>query len=186
MEKIPDSGTYKEFKRLTNLVNRRLREAHNNFCINFFQNLPTSKERWKFIKQKTRPNERIVKVDEIRLDSCKISREPKNCVNCLNRSFANLCLFKGSDISCKYPGELNIHEFTFRTVTRKELYSVIYSLDENNAAGPGEISIGLIKFCKLAIGIHLQFALNECIKEKIFPINMKLAYTTAIFKKVIK
>ena len=66
---------------------------------------------------------------------------------------------------------------------RKELYSVIDSLDDNKAAGPGEISIRLIKSCKLAIGVHLQFALNECIKEKVFPTKMKLAYVTPIFKK---
>ena len=68
-------------------------------------------------------------------------------------------------------------------MTRKELYSVIDSLDDNKAAGPGEFSIRLIKSCKLAIGIHLQFALNECIKENVFPTKMKLAYVTPIFKK---
>ena len=68
-------------------------------------------------------------------------------------------------------------------MTRKELYSVIDSLVDNKAAGPGEISIRPIKSCKLAIGVHLQFALNECIKEKIFPTKMKLAYVTTIFKK---
>ena len=36
--------------------------------------------------------------------------------------------------------------------------------------------------CKLAIGVQLQFALNECIKEKVFPTKMKLAYVTPIFK----
>ena len=122
MEKIPDSETYKEFKRLRNLVDRRLREAHNSFCINLFQKLPTSKEQWKFIKQKTSPNERIIKVDEIRLDSGENSRASKNIVNCLNRSFANLGVFKGLDIVFKYPDKFNIHQFTFRTVTRKELY----------------------------------------------------------------
>ena len=168
-KKIPESETYKKFKRLRNLVNRRLKEAHNNFCIHFFQKLPTSKEQWKFIKQKTSPNERIVKVDEIRLESGEISREPKNIVNCLNRSFANLGVFRGLYIACKYPDKPNISEFTFRNVTRKELHSVIDSLDDSKAAGPDEISIRLIKSCKLAIGVHLQFALNECIKEKIFP-----------------
>ena len=68
-------------------------------------------------------------------------------------------------------------------MTRKELYSVSDSLDDNKAAGPGEISIRLIKSCKLAIGIHLQFALNECIKENVFLTKMKLAYVTPIFKK---
>ena len=182
-KKIRDSETYREFKRLRNLVIRRLREAHNNFWINFFQKLPTSKEQWKFIKQKTSPSERIVKVDEIRLDIGEISREPKNIVNCLNRAFTNLGVFKGSDIACKYPDKLNIPEFAFKTVTRKELYSVIDSLDDNQAAGPIEISIRLIKSCKLATDVHLQLALNECIKEKVFPTKMKLAYLTPVFKK---
>ena len=106
-------------------------------------------------------------------------------VNCLNRSFANLGVFKGSDIGRKYPDKFNIPEVTFRFVTRKELSSAIDSLDDNKAAGPGEILIRLIKSCKLAIGIHLQFALNECIKEKIFPNKMTLAYVTPIFKEVI-
>ena len=111
--------------------------------MKFFQKLPKSKEQWKFIKQQISPSEKNVKVDEIKLESSEISREPKIIVNCLNRSFANLGVFKGSDIACKYSDKLNIPEFTFRTVTRKELYSVIESLDENKAAGPGEISIRL-------------------------------------------
>ena len=81
---------------------------------------------------------------------------------------------KGLDIACKYPDKLKIPAFTFRTVTGKELYSVIDSLDDNTAAGPGEISIRLIKSCKLALGVRLQFALKECIKEKNFPTKMKL------------
>ena len=68
-------------------------------------------------------------------------------------------------------------------MTRKELYSVTDSLDDNKAGGTGEISIRLIKSFKIAIGVHLQFVLNECIKEKIFSIKMKLAYVTPIFKK---
>ena len=68
-------------------------------------------------------------------------------------------------------------------MTRRELYSVIDSVIDNKAAGPGEISIRLIKSCKLAVGIHLLFALNECIKEKIFPTKMKLAYVIPVFKK---
>ena len=148
----------------------------------FLPKLPTGKEQWNFIKQKTSPSEKIVQLDEIKLDSGEISREPKNFFNCLNRSFANLGVSKNSDIACKYPDKLNIPEFTFRTVTRKELYSVIDSLDDNKEAGPGEISIRLIKSCKLAIRIHLQFALNECIKEKIFPSKMKLAYVTPTLK----
>ena len=68
-------------------------------------------------------------------------------------------------------------------MTRKGLYSIIDSLEDNKAAVPGKISIRLIKSSILAIGVHLQFALNECIKERILPTKIKLAYVTPIFKK---
>ena len=70
-------------------------------------------------------------------------------------------------------------------MTRREIYSVNDPLEDNKAAGPGEISIRPINSCKLAIGVHLHFALNECIKEKMFPTKMKLAHVTPIFKKAI-
>ena len=57
------------------------------------------------------------------------------------------------------------------------------SLDDNKAAGPGEISIRLIKSCNLFIAVHLQFALNECIKEKMSPTRIKLANVEPILKK---
>ena len=58
MEKTPDSETYKEFKRLRKLVNRRLSEAQINSCINFLQNPPTSKEQWKFFKKNISTSEK--------------------------------------------------------------------------------------------------------------------------------
>ena len=39
-----------------------------------------------------------------------------------------------------------------------------------------------MKSCKLAVCVHLQFALTECIREKIFPTKMKLAYVPPICK----
>ena len=39
---------------------------------------------------------------------------------------------------------------------------------------------------KLALGVHLQFALNECIIEKVFSTKMNLAYVSPNFKNVIK
>ena len=69
-------------------------------------------------------------------------------------------------------------------MNKKELYSVIESLDNNKAAGPGEISTRLIKSCNLAIGVHLQLNLNECKKEKILPTKKKLAYVTPVFIKM--
>ena len=68
-------------------------------------------------------------------------------------------------------------------MTRKELYSVDISLGDKKEAGPGEISIRLLKSYKFAIGVHLQFALKECIEEKIFQAKTKLIYITPNFEK---
>ena len=46
----------------------------------------------------------------------------------------------------------------------------------------GEITIRLINSCKLSKGVHLQFTINECLKEKSFPTKRKLAYVTPISK----
>ena len=49
-----------------------------------------------------------MKVARIRLDSGEMSKDLKNNVDCLNRSYASLEIFTGSDIACKYTGTLNI------------------------------------------------------------------------------
>ena len=43
MGKKFDSDTYKDFKQLRNLLIGKLRDAHNSFCINFFQKHAISK-----------------------------------------------------------------------------------------------------------------------------------------------
>ena len=35
----------------------------------------------------------------------------------------------------------------------------------------------------MAIGVHLQFTINECIKTNVFPSELKKAYVTPIYKK---
>ena len=130
-KKYSDSETYNYLKRVRNLFKRSIREAQYNICSNFCQKLPTRKEQWKTNKQKLSLSEKISKVDEIRLESSEISRDPKKIVNCLRGSFANLEVFKCSYIACNYTDKINIPNFTFRAVTRKELYSVIESPNKN-------------------------------------------------------
>ena len=40
-----------------------------------------------------------------------------------------------------------------------------------------------LKNCKLSIGTHLKFAINECINTNTFPDILKEAYETPIYKK---
>ena len=108
----------------------------------------------------------------------------KSIANCLNNCFDRLGLYKGKIIAPKLPS-LNFkgNESNFRPVTRRELYKVIDKLPTQKSAGPGYIPSWALKDCKLSIGTHLQFAINECINANTFPEILKEAYVTPIYKK---
>ena len=62
------------------------------------------------------------------------------------------------------------------------MYDVIDKLPNHKSAGPGYIPAWCIKCCKMSIGTHLQFVINECILQNIFPDALKKAYITPIYK----
>ena len=74
-------------------------------------------------------------------------------------------------------------EFCLRHITRKELFTVIDQLPQNKAASPGLFTTWSFKCSKKSIGTHLQFAINECISKNDFPVVLKKAYVTPIYKK---
>ena len=58
--------------------------------------------------------------------------------NCLNRSFQKLGFNNGQYVSAPNNSSIEVREnFCFRTVTLKELYDAIDSLDNNKFPGPG-------------------------------------------------
>ena len=71
----------------------------------------------------------------------------------------------------------------FRTVTQKELYAAIDSIDNNESPGPGIFNAWAIKAAKFAIGTHLQFVFDTCISQNIFPEYLKLAFICPVYKK---
>ena len=50
-KKNPSEQAHTIFKYQRNLVNRRLETAQNEFCKQFFKELPISKQQWSFIKK---------------------------------------------------------------------------------------------------------------------------------------
>ena len=75
-------------------------------------------------------------------------------------------------------------KFCVRTVTQKELYDAIDSLDNNNKSpGPGVFNAWAIKALKVASGTHVQFVFNTCNSHNIFPENLKLAFISPVNKK---
>ena len=127
-KKNPKSEIYNIYKSLRNSVNKKLKKAAGDYTKNFFQQLPTSREQWNFIKNRINSNSQIEKIDKLREDSHFVE-DDREIANVLNKCFARLGLYKGKDVapncsSLTFDGP----EFSIRPVTRKELYNVIDNL----------------------------------------------------------
>ena len=74
-------------------------------------------------------------------------------------------------------------EFSFRPITRKELFYVFDNLLKHKSPGPGSIPAWALKDSKLSIGFHLHFVVKECINKNTFPKILKTADVTPVYKK---
>ena len=95
-----------------------------------------------------------------------------------------LGLYKGKNVSpnhssLRYEGP----EFSFRPVTRKELFTVIDILPKHKLPGPHYIPAGALKDSKLSIGTDLQLVVNERFNKNMFPIILKTTNVTPVYKK---
>ena len=182
-KKNPKSEIYNIYKSLRNSVNRKLKKAADDYTKNFFQQLPTSREQWNFVKNRINSNSQIEKIDKLREDSHFVE-DDRELANVLNNCFARLGLYKGKDVapncsSLTFDGP----EFSCRPVTRKELFNVIDNLPKHKSPGVGYIPAWALKDSKLSIGTHLQFFVNECINKNTFPNILKTAHVTPVYKK---
>ena len=180
-----DVDTYDSYKRIRNHTKRLLRRASHNYSHKLFESLPDLKQRWKFIKTKIKHEDKNSESSRIRFKQ-DILKYKKDIVNTINICFTKLGLNEGETEKVELPDYgFDKTEFSFRHITRKELFTVIDQLPQNKAAGPGLLTTWCLKCSKLSIGTHLQFAINECISKNVFPDVLKKAYVTPIYKKVI-
>ena len=178
-----DLSIFTSYKIIRNSVNRQLKKSANEYSKNIFENITDSKQKWKFIKNKLQNGAKSQEINKIRANG-EIVETKKDIANTLNNCFAKLGLYKGENEDLALPNfTYQKTEFSFRPITRKELYDVIDKLPNHKSAGPGYIPAWCIKSCKMSIGTHLQFVINECILQNIFPDALKKAYITPIYKK---
>ena len=132
-KKNPKREIYNIYNSLRNSVNRKLKKAAYDYTKNFFQQLPTSREQWKFIKNRINSNSQIEKFDKLR-EGSHFFEDDRKIANFLNNCFARLGLYKGKDVSLNHFSlTFEGPEFSFRPVTRKELYNVIDNLPKHIA-----------------------------------------------------
>ena len=152
---------FDEFEKRRNLVNRKLRDAHHKYSVNFLKQYETSKQKWNFINKKLGNHKQGINVSEIEIDGAKTVDEKAIC-NAFNKSFAE----KG-----KYSGDfvpLNIHrldhcseKFNFRVLTLKEIYKTIDSLENSKSPSPGFVHVWALKAAKYAVVVIKEYTLTQ-------------------------
>ena len=79
------AGSFVSFKKYRNLVNRKLKEAQNQFSEEFFKKIETSNKKWKFIKKKIGKKKNSPNTTEID-ENGRITKDKKSICNTFNRA----------------------------------------------------------------------------------------------------
>ena len=148
-----------------------------------FESLPDLKQQWKFIKTKIKHEDKNSEISRIRFKQ-DILKDKKEIANTINICFSKLGLYEGKTEKVELPDyDFDKTEFSFRHITRKELFTVIDQLPQNKAAGPGLLTTWSFMCSKMSIGTHLQFAKNECISKNVFPDVLKKSICNSNLQK---
>ena len=89
-----DIDTYNSYKRIRNHTNRLLRRAIHNYSQKLFENLPNSKQQWKFIKTKIKHEDKNSEISRIRFKQ-DILEDKKEIANTINTCSSKLGLYEG-------------------------------------------------------------------------------------------
>ena len=147
--------SFLSFKKYRNLVNRKLKEAQNQFSEEFFNRSESSKEKWKFIKKKIGKKNNSSNITEIDENGRK-TKDKKPICNAFNRVFCEMGIYRGQIVPLNVEKiDRKFQEFNFRPFTLRDIYKVIDNLDNNKGPGPGYINAWALKSGKYALGTHL-------------------------------
>ena len=123
----------------------------------FFSSYQPQENNGNSSKTGSTPTVKTKKFDKLR-ECSHFVEDGRKIANILNNSFARLGLYKSKDISSNHSFlTFEGPEFTFRRVTRIELYNVIHNLPKHKSPGPGYIPEWALSDSKLSIGTHLHF-----------------------------
>ena len=164
-------------------MNRKLKKAADDYTKIFLQQLPTSGEQRKLIKNRINSNSQIEKIDKLR-EGSHFVEDDRKIANILNNCFARLGLYKGKDISPNHSSlTFEGPEFSFRPVTGKKLYNVIDNLPKHKSPRLGHLPAWALKDSNLSIRILLQSVVNGFINKNTFLNILKSAHVTTVYKK---
>ena len=110
--------------------------------------------------------------------------QDKKIANHLNYIFSNLGEFFGAKKLPNYNKSASESApFHFQHITVKQCFDIVRKIIVRKPLGPCTVPAWAIIDGQSVIVPHLTFVINTCLDEKIFPIELKKAHVTPLFKK---
>ena len=108
----------------------------------------------------------------------------KKIANHLNYIFSNLGEFFGAKKPPNYNKSASESaSFHFQHITVKQCFDIVRKINVRKPLGPCTVPAWAIIDGQSVIVPHLTFVINTCLDENIFPIELKKAHVTPLFKK---
>ena len=177
--------SFKQYKVARNKYNNFLKKSYECQQQEMYSELDTSRKRWKFINTIRNSFNQQIYIPEIRNSFGTIISDTLAITNLLNYRFSTLGVFKGPSIERLNSTEVNHGrpKFELRFFTEKEIFDVVKQLNSKKPLGPSKLPAWALKDAISALGPHITFLLNACLRANIFPDCLKKAHVIPLYKK---
>lgn len=174
-----------EYKRLRNLVTRRLREAKSRYFSEKLEENASSKSQWKVINTILNRGKQSQKIT-LKVNSIEVT-DATEVANHFNEYFSAVGLELARSVEpcshnfLEFLGDRIITNFTIEQITEAELINIIKKL-KNSSPGKDDISMTIIKHILPEIILPLLHIINCSLVSGLFPNKLKVAKVIPIPK----
>ena len=146
--------------------------------------LSTIQQKWKYINQVRGTCSGNNRITVLRISFSELITQDKKIANHLNYIFSNLGEFFGAKKPPNYNKSASeCAPFHFQHITVKQCFDIVRKINVRKPLGPCTVPAWAIIDGQSVIVPHLTFVINTCLIENIFPIELKKAHVTPLFKK---
>ena len=163
-------------------MSQLIRRKQLDYSKNCFSLLSTIQQKWKYINQVRGTCFGNNRNTYLRNSLKEMITQDKKIANQLNHIFSNLGEFFGAKKPPNYyKSASESAPFHFQHITVKQCFDIVQKINVRKPLGP--CTVPAIIDGQSVIFSHLTFVINTCLDENIFPIELKKAPVTPLFKK---
>ena len=180
-----------KFKKFRNYVTLKIRQVKRKHYKSKFDKVKNNiKSTWKVIDSLINKNKnKNCNIETLDIEG-RIIENKEEIVNVFNDFFVNIGLnlqdsneevdtnFFKQYLKCQ-----NNNSIFLNPVTKNEIIKIVENMKNDTSPGIDNIDIKVVKYVITLISEPISFIFNECLLDGSFPMNMKIARVTPIYKK---